>query len=101
VVLGIAIIVKLLAAAVVIFAATRPNALHLRRSTTIKAAPEKSLALINDLHKWNDCSAEDVDDRKIRRTRARAAAGARRNAIPSNAASRTFISSRLVGSKSR
>ncbi len=48
----IAIVVVLLVAALLIFAATKPDAFRIERSTSIKASPEKIFALINDLHKW-------------------------------------------------
>jgi uncharacterized protein YndB with AHSA1/START domain len=74
-VLRITIIAALLIAAVLAFAATKPKTFHLQRSITIKAAPDKVFALINDLHKWNDWSAEDNNDPNIQRTFGGAAAG--------------------------
>ena len=74
-VLRITIIVMLFVAAVLAFAATKPKTFHLRRSITIKAAPDKVFALVNDLHKWNDWSAEDSNDPNIQRTFGGAAAG--------------------------
>ena len=49
----IAIVVLVLVAAVLIFAATRPDTFRVQRSTSIKAPPEKIFALINDLHSFN------------------------------------------------
>jgi hypothetical protein len=75
VVLRITIIVMLFIVAVLAFAATKPKTFHLRRSMAIKAAPDKVFALINDLHKWNDWSAENNNDPGIQRTYDGAAAG--------------------------
>ena len=80
-VLRITIIVMLFVAAVLAFAATKPKTFHLRRSITIKAAPDKVFALVNDLHKWNDWSAEDSNDPNIQRTFGGAAAGERPEAF--------------------
>ena len=74
--LRITIIVMLFIVAVLVLAATKPKTFHLRRSITIKAAPAKVFALINDLHKWNDWSAEDNNDPSIERTYDGPAAGA-------------------------
>lgn len=62
-------------AAVLAFAATKPKTFHLRRSIAIKAAPDKAFALVNDLHKWNEWSAEDGNDPNIQRTFSGAPAG--------------------------
>ena len=48
-----AIVVIVLIAAVLIFAATRPDTFRVQRSTSIKAPPEKIFVLINDLHSFN------------------------------------------------
>jgi carbon monoxide dehydrogenase subunit G len=75
VVLRITIIVMLFMAIVLAFAATKSKTFRLRRSISIKAAPDKVFALVNDLHKWNDWSAKDNDDPNIQRTFGGAAAG--------------------------
>jgi len=49
----IAIAVIVIVAGILVFAATRPDAFHVERSTDIKAAPEKIFALINDFHQWD------------------------------------------------
>lgn len=48
----IAIIVVLLAA-VLIYAATRPDTFRVQRTAGIKAPPEKIFPLINDLRRFN------------------------------------------------
>lgn len=51
--LQILIILVILVAAVLIYAATKPNKFHVERSTTIKAPPEKIFPLINDFGAWD------------------------------------------------
>jgi uncharacterized protein YndB with AHSA1/START domain len=48
----IIIIIALLIAAVLVYAATRPNAFRMERTATINAPAEKIFPLINDFHKW-------------------------------------------------
>jgi uncharacterized protein YndB with AHSA1/START domain len=76
VVLRITIVVMLFVAAMLVFATTKPKTFHLRRSVTIKAAPDKVFALINDLHKWNEWSEGDNDDPNVQRTFSGPPAGA-------------------------
>jgi uncharacterized protein YndB with AHSA1/START domain len=67
-ILKISIIVAALVAAVLIFAATRPNAFRVQRSMTIKAPPERIFALINDFHSWNRWAPQDKEDPTMSRT---------------------------------
>ena len=39
-------------AAILVYAAMRPDSFAVQRSTTIKAPPEKIVSLINDFHNW-------------------------------------------------
>jgi uncharacterized protein YndB with AHSA1/START domain len=58
----IAIIVVVLVAGVLLFAATRPDTFHVQRTTSIKAPPEKIFPLINDLQRfksWNPFAKKD------------------------------------------
>jgi hypothetical protein len=48
-----AIVVVVLIAAVLIYAATKPDTFRVQRSAAIKASPEKIFPLINDLHSFN------------------------------------------------
>lgn len=58
--IGIAVVV--LVAAVLVYAATRPDAFRIERSARIKAPPEKAFALINDFHQWVSWSPwENID----------------------------------------
>jgi hypothetical protein len=52
----IAIAVVVLVAAVLTFAATRPDTFRVQRTTSIKAPPEKILPLVTDLHSWGSWS---------------------------------------------
>jgi polyketide cyclase/dehydrase/lipid transport protein len=58
----IALVVGILVAAVLVYAATRSDTLRVQRTATIKAPAEKIFPLINDLHTWRSWSAyEKVD----------------------------------------
>jgi len=47
----IAIVVIIIA--ILIFASTKPDTIHVERSVNIKAPPEKIFPLINDFHQWD------------------------------------------------
>jgi uncharacterized protein YndB with AHSA1/START domain len=49
----IAIAAVVLIAAVLVVAATRPDAFHVERVVNIKAPPEKIFPFINDFHQWD------------------------------------------------
>ena len=71
----IAIIIVVLIAAVLIFAATKPDTFRVQRSASIKAPPEKIFALINDLHRWDAWSPWEKKDPAMKRTHSGAANG--------------------------
>jgi len=48
----IGIVVVVLIACVLAFAATKPDSFRVQRTATIKAPPEKIFAQINDLKTW-------------------------------------------------
>jgi uncharacterized protein YndB with AHSA1/START domain len=64
----IAIIIAVLIAAILIYAATRPDTFRIERSTSIKAPPEKIFPLINDFHQWEAWSPWEKIDPEIKRT---------------------------------
>jgi hypothetical protein len=64
----IALAVVVVIAAVLIYAATRPGELHVERTASIKAPPEKIAALINDFHKWGSWSPYEKIDPAMKRT---------------------------------
>ena len=64
----IAIIVALLIAAVLIYAATKPDSFRIERSTTIKAPPEKISAYLTDFKQWAAWSPWEEKDPTMKRT---------------------------------
>lgn len=64
----IAIAIVLVIAAILIYAATKPDDFRVQRATSVKAAPEKIFALINDLHSWGSWSPWEKMDPAMKRT---------------------------------
>jgi hypothetical protein len=71
----VAVIIAIAIAAILIFAATRPDTLSVQRSISIKAPPEKILAAINDFHRWRLWSPYEEKDPGMKRTYSGANAG--------------------------
>jgi uncharacterized protein YndB with AHSA1/START domain len=71
----IAIIIVLLIAAILIFAATKPDSFRIERSTSIKAPPEKIAAYLTDFHQWTAWSPWEGKDPAMARTYSGAASG--------------------------
>jgi uncharacterized protein YndB with AHSA1/START domain len=71
----IAIAALALLAALLLFAATRPDSFRVQRTTSIKAPPEKIFAYINDLHRWAAWSPYEHKDPAMQRTLSGAASG--------------------------
>ncbi|MGQ0810689.1 MAG: SRPBCC family protein [Nitrospiraceae bacterium] len=71
----IAIVVVVLIAALLIYAATKPDTFRVQRATTIKAPPEKIFPLINDFHSWGAWSPYEKLDPAMKRTYSGAAHG--------------------------
>lgn len=63
----ISIIIVLAIAAVLIFAATKPDSFRVQRSITIKAPPEKVFAYLNDFHRWESWSPWEKVDPAVKR----------------------------------
>jgi carbon monoxide dehydrogenase subunit G len=74
-ILRIIVVAALLIAAVLVFAAMKPNTFHLQRAITIKAPPEKIFPLINDFHNWSAWEPQDKDAASIQRSYSGPAAG--------------------------
>jgi uncharacterized protein YndB with AHSA1/START domain len=72
---NIAIIIALLVAAVLIYAATRPDAFRIERTISIKAPPEKIFSLINSFHQWEAWSPWEKIDPALTRSYSGADAG--------------------------
>src|SRR5258706_15316773 len=64
----IAIVVVVLLAAVLIFAATKPDTFRVQRAASIKAPPEKIFAILNDFQKWGSWSPWEKKDPAMKRT---------------------------------
>ncbi|MGB7651642.1 MAG: SRPBCC family protein [Gallionella sp.] len=57
----IAFILAAIIAAVLLYAANKPDTFHVERSVNIQASPEKIFPLINDFHAWNDWTPYNKD----------------------------------------
>jgi len=64
----ITIVVAALIAALLVFAATRPDTFRVQRAASIKAPPEKVFALLNDFQRWEAWSPWEKKDPAMRRT---------------------------------
>jgi hypothetical protein len=64
----IAIVAVVLIAAVLISAATRPDAFRVERAASVKAPPAKIFPLINDFHNWGAWSPWEKLDPALKRT---------------------------------
>jgi len=63
----IAIVVVLLIAALLAYAATRPDTFRVQRAASIKAPPEKIFALLNDFQRWEAWSPWEKKDPAMKR----------------------------------
>jgi uncharacterized protein YndB with AHSA1/START domain len=64
----IIIVVVVLIAGVLVFAATKPDTFRVQRAASIKAPPEKVFALINDFKRWDAWSPWEKKDPAMKRT---------------------------------
>src|SRR5256885_15052485 len=64
----LAIVVVVVIAGVLGFAATKPDSFRVQRTASIKAPPEKIYALINDLNGWKTWSPYEKKDPAMKRT---------------------------------
>jgi hypothetical protein len=62
------VIVAVLIALILLYAAARSDILHVQRSLSIGAPPEKIFALIDDFHNWSRWAPQDQEDSTVRRT---------------------------------
>ena len=69
------IVIGVLLAGLLIFAATKPDTFHVQRSVNIKAPPEKIFALINDFHEWGNWSPWEKMDLSMKKTHSGAVNG--------------------------
>jgi hypothetical protein len=75
VLLSILLVLAVLIAAILIYAATRPNVFRVERSTSIAAPPEKIFPLINEFDRWPSWSPYEKRDPAMKRTRSGPASG--------------------------
>ena len=71
----IAIIIVVLLAALLIYAATKPDTFRVQRAISIKSPPEKIFPLINDFHSFGAWSPYEKKDPTMKRTFSGAANG--------------------------
>ena len=64
----IALVLVVLIAAVLIFAATKPDIFRVQRAAAIKAPPDKIFPLINDFKQWGAWSPWEKKDPAMKRT---------------------------------
>jgi uncharacterized protein YndB with AHSA1/START domain len=71
----VAVVVVVLIAGVLVFAATRPDAFRVERSVSIKAPPEKIYPYFNDFNRWAEWSPWEKLDPAMKRSFSGAPAG--------------------------
>jgi carbon monoxide dehydrogenase subunit G len=71
----ITLVVVVLVVALLAYAATRPDTLHVQRAATVKAPPEAIFPLISDFHRWTAWSPYEKRDPAMKRTYSGAAQG--------------------------
>ena len=71
----IGVVIVVLIAGVLIFAATKPDVFRVQRAASIKAPPAKIYALINDFHSWGTWSPWEKKDPAMKRTYGAATSG--------------------------
>lgn len=64
----ILLVIAMLIAGVLIFAATKPDTFRVERKAAIEAPPEKVFALINDFRQWGPWSPWEKKDPAMKRT---------------------------------
>src|SRR5882757_418523 len=71
----IAVIVVVVVAGILIYAATKPDSFRVQRTASIKAPPEKIFALINDFKAWPLWSPYEKKDPSMKRSYGAVTAG--------------------------
>jgi hypothetical protein len=72
---SLVIVVAVLIASLLIYAATRPDTFRIERSASIKAPAEKIFPLINDFREWEPWSPWEKVDPEVKRSYSGAASG--------------------------
>jgi uncharacterized protein YndB with AHSA1/START domain len=60
-ILKIILVIAVSVAAILIFAAAKPNTFHIQRSVIVQAPPDKIFPMINDLRNWKRWEPQDAD----------------------------------------
>jgi uncharacterized protein YndB with AHSA1/START domain len=68
IVILVAIILAIVVAAILAFAATKPNTLRVLRTISIKAPADRIFPLINNFHQWTKWSPYETKDPAMKRT---------------------------------
>jgi K+-transporting ATPase KdpF subunit len=68
-------VIAVLLAAVLIYAATKPDVFRIQRATSIKAPPEKIAAVLGDFHGWEAWSPWEKLDPSMKRSHSGTAKG--------------------------
>jgi hypothetical protein len=63
----VAIVIAVVIAAVLLFAATKPGTFRIQRSILILAPPQTVFPLINDFHNWSHWAPQDRQDSTMKR----------------------------------
>src|SRR5258708_37954608 len=71
----IAVVLAVIVAGILIYAATKPDSFTVKRTATIKAPPDRLFAMINGLHGWSAWSPYEKKDPDMKRTFGGAAMG--------------------------
>ena len=71
----IGIVIVVLIAALLAYAATKPDTFRVQRAASIKAPPEKIFALLNDFQRWDTWSPWEKKDPAMKRTFSAASSG--------------------------
>jgi uncharacterized protein YndB with AHSA1/START domain len=71
----ILIVVVVLVAAILIYAATKPDTFRVQRTASINAPPDKVFGLINDFHHWASWSPWEKKDLAMKKTHSGAPQG--------------------------
>jgi uncharacterized protein YndB with AHSA1/START domain len=71
----VVVLIVVLLAAVLGYAATKPDTFRIQRTASIKAPPEKIFALINDFHNWGSWSPWEKLDPAMTKTHSGSANG--------------------------
>jgi uncharacterized protein YndB with AHSA1/START domain len=70
-----AIVILVIIVGLLVLSAMKPPRFTIQRSVTIQAPPEKVFALINDLHRWPEWSANEKEDSAVTRAYSGAPSG--------------------------